>query len=168
MREMPAASEKPVLPPTMGVFMIRLFGSYLAGSAVASFLLMLPTIPREGLGQLVGIPLLMLVSFIFSLPFLVVAVLLALAFKDNMFRHLLAWCVGASVVVPVLSVLIVYWPNFKSEGWNFALRVKDYVGIMAFLYTPVYMAIFYQWNRIAERRARFPGLQSAAPGNEDR
>jgi hypothetical protein len=154
MREEPTVSEEPVMPPTMGVFMIRLFGSYFAGSAIASLLLMLATIPREGLGQLVGIPLLMLVSFVFSLPFLIVAVLLALAFKDSIFRHLLGWCVGASVVVPVLSVLIVYWPNFKSEGWSFALKVKDYVGIMAFLYTPAYMAIFYLWNRIAEWHAR--------------
>ena len=154
MTEQPISSEKSLPAPTMAVFILRLFGSYLAGSAIASLLLLLPTVPREGVGQLLGVPFLMLVSFVFSLPFLLVAVVLALVLKEHIYKNLLAWCSGASVVVPPLSILIAYWPNFKTEGVGFALRAKDYVGIMAFLYTPAYMAVFYLWNRVPERRTR--------------
>jgi hypothetical protein len=154
MTEQPIAGESSLPAPTMAVFMLRLFGSYVAGSAIASLLLLVPTIPRGGVGQLLGVPFLMLVSFVFSLPFLLVAVLLALVLKDHIYRNLLPWCVGASVVVPPLSILIAYWPNFKTEGVGFALRAKDYIGIMAFVYAPAYMAVFCLWNRIAGRRAQ--------------
>jgi hypothetical protein len=154
MADSSVGSNETAPPPTMRIFMMRLFGSYLAGSVVASFLVLLPSIPREGAFQLLGVPVLMAISFIFSLPFLGVALILALALKDHIVKNLLAWCLCSSVVVPLLFMLIVYWPNFKMEGLGFVLRSKDYVGIAVFLYTPAYMTTFYLWNRIAEYRAR--------------
>jgi hypothetical protein len=156
MTENPIQSAEPALP-TMRVFMLRLFGSYVAGSAIASLLVMLPFVPRNGAEPLAGVPILMAISFVVSLPFLGLAVVLALAFKDHMVKNLLAWCLGAAVVVPVLFMLVVYWPNFKTEGLSFVPRSKDYVGIVVFIYAPAYMATFYAWNRIAESRARQDG-----------